>query len=145
MRSITEMKCNIGHSWDKVHKNKSYSLFSPLIQWVHNCCLFRWVFESTFLGGLWIKIILWWKGEFKTYFQFTGSVKVLQEMLFTQVLVKESFASLCLFNLLILAGSIINPYNGSFSLLSWKKFYSREILGSVQSLIWFLKNLMQPR
>lgn len=108
VRSMTEIKCNIGHSWDRVDKDKSYSVLFPLILWVHKCCSFRWVFESRFLAGLWMKIILWSKGEFRTDFQFSGSVKVLQEKLLPQGLTrlwKNFFASLCSFNFLILAGN----------------------------------------
>lgn len=63
VRSISEVKCSFGPSWDKAHKDKSSFLFSPLVQWVHKCCSFRWGFESRFLAGLWVKIILGQKGD----------------------------------------------------------------------------------
>lgn len=30
VRSVTEIKCHIGHSWNKVYKDKSYFLFFHL-------------------------------------------------------------------------------------------------------------------
>lgn len=151
VRSLTEIKCSIGHSWDKVHKNKSYFILSLLS------------FDSMSAQMLLIQVGVWVrtfgrtldknhpvvKGELKTCFQFTGSVQVLQEMLLTQGLTRllllwKSFLLPCVCSVY---QSLLDkcPSNGSFSLLSWKKYCSREILGSVQSLTWFLKNLMQQR
>lgn len=90
VRSLTEIKCSIGRSWDKVHKNKSYFILSLLS------------FDSMSAQKLLLQVGVWVrifgrtldknhpvvKGEFKTCFQFTGSVQVLQEMLLTQGLTR---------------------------------------------------------